>query len=69
MKRWLNIAIQVAATAGQLAQLYHPFLPPQIAIPIQLGTSILQGTVGVLAHNFNPDGTPAQLPFVPTNKK
>lgn len=69
MKRWWNIVLQVAATTGQLAQLYHPFIPPQYAIPIQLGVSVLQGTVGVIAHNFNPDGTPAVLPFVPVNKK
>lgn len=69
MKRWWNIVFQVAATAGQLAQLYSPFIPPGYAGPVQLGVSILQGTVGVIAHNFNPDGTSAKTPFVPVNKK
>ena len=64
MKRWWNVAFQVAATAGQLAQVYSPFIPPPYAGMVQAGVTVLQATVAIIAHNFNPDGTPALAPYI-----
>ena len=68
MKRWWNIAFQVAATAGQLAQVYDPIIPPPYGGMAQGIAALIQATVGIIAHNFNPDGTPSQAPYIPPVK-
>lgn len=63
MPRWLNITIQAVALAGTAVAGYGALLPPRIAGGVYLGSSLAQAIVGVLAHHFNPDGTPAALPY------
>lgn len=63
MKRWWNVVFQTVASVTQLANLYSPFLPPKIQGTVTGILTLAQGTVGVIAHQYNPDGTPAALPY------
>ncbi len=69
MKRWHNILIQFSASAGQIANIWFPFVAEEhrpivtaVLGTVQLGTAII-------AHSFNPDGTPAEKPFVKPAEK
>lgn len=68
MKRWWNIAFQIVATGGQVLNLYAPFIPVEYQGTAAAILTAAQGTIAVLAHSFNPDGTTAQVPYVPPQK-
>lgn len=67
MKRWLNIVTQSLALVG------HSVLP---GLPLDPATKALvhtilagvQGIVGIIAHNFNPDGTTVKVAYYPKKK-
>ena len=63
MKRWWNIAFQTVASVTQLANIYAPFLPPKLQGTVTGILTVAQGAVAILAHQFNPDGTPAAQPY------
>lgn len=65
MKRWFNTVFQGIATGAQIVNLYSPFLPPRYQTILAGVLAATQGGVAVVAHKYNPDGTPAALPYQP----
>ena len=64
MTRWFNIIAQVVGTGLQLFNAYGAILPAKYQL---LGATILgalQAVIAIVAHNYNPDGTPATVPYV-----
>lgn len=59
----LNMIVQALSVAMQIAN-YSVDLLPEYRFPITVGISAIQGTLGVLAHFVNPDGTSARAPWV-----
>ncbi len=71
MKKWQNYLIQGLALAGQvgnfaLANQWGSGNTPEL---IAAGIAAIQMYVGILAHNYNPDGTPAAAPYRPAAKQ
>lgn len=67
MTRWLNLIFQGAAFAGQV------IIPTFVHNPAREATfagvlAAIQAAVAVIAHGYNPDGTPATQPFQPPTK-
>jgi len=52
------------ASVTQLANIYAPFLPPKLQGTVTGILTVAQGAVAILAHQFNPDGTPAAQPYM-----
>ncbi len=67
MKRWLNVIGQSVAFVG------HSILP---GLPLEPDTRSLvhtilagvQGVMGIIAHQYNPDGTTAKVAYFPKKK-
>jgi hypothetical protein len=69
MKISVNIIIQMLALATQYLNASTEMLPERGKFWAMVVLSILQGIVAVLAHFANPDGTPATVAYLPTQKK
>lgn len=65
MPRWLNVLIQGLAIAGTAFASFGGLLPVAIGAKIYVAISAAQAAVSVIAHSFNPDGTPATTPYRP----
>ena len=64
MPRWFNITAQAVGMLFQAFNAYGALLGPKYML---LGATIvgsLQAVIAIVAHNYNPDGTPAALPYV-----
>lgn len=61
MTRFFNIIAQVLAIGAQVGMTY---VHPKWGLVYQAGIAALQGALAILAHNTNPDGTPASVPYV-----
>ncbi|MGQ9687132.1 MAG: hypothetical protein ACUVT2_12620, partial [Thiobacillaceae bacterium] len=64
MKFSLNIAIQMLALVAQGLNASADLLPGRGKFWAMVGLSAVQGLTAVLAHFVNPDGTPAQAPYI-----
>lgn len=64
MKRWQNIALQVAGVIGN-ATVVGAFVPPQHQQKVFAGIAVVQALVSIIASNYNPDGTPAKVAYDP----
>jgi len=65
MKRSWNTIFQIIAVSSQALNLYAPIMPSKWQLWASAVISITQGTVGVIAHSYNQDGTPQTTPFIP----
>lgn len=65
MKRWQSILIQSVLTAGQVANvgLENNMIPGKATPYVALGVGLIQLLLANKAHNSNPDGTPASVPY------
>jgi len=63
MPRWLNILIQFLAVGAQVAAPY--IVDPHSTMVFHSVLGGIQAGTAVLAHNFNPDGSPAVVPYRP----
>ena len=68
MPRWLSILLQLVGGAGQVANVFMPAMDPQTKIITAGCIAAGQLVVNALAHNSNPDGTPAEVAWVPKKK-
>jgi len=68
MKRSWNTIFQIIAASSQALNLYAPIIPPRYALWATAILSAAQGTAAVIAHSFNPDGTPATQKYVPPSQ-
>lgn len=64
MKFSVNVAIQMLALVGQGLNATMELLPGRGRFWAMVGLSAVQGVAAVLAHFANPDGTPAQAPYI-----
>lgn len=69
MKRWLSVTLQVLAGLGQVVSVVTPILGPKQKVYVATGLGVAQVVVNAIAHGSNPDGTPAEAPWIPANKK
>lgn len=66
MKRWLNILLQILGVGGQIGNLIAPLFPtPEGKAGVAAAIGVAQIVVSVIAHNTNPDGTPAEIAWTP----
>lgn len=63
MKRLTNILIQVLVTITQVANILNPFMSEDMKLVVAVFLAVTQGLTSIIAHEFNPDGTPAQVPW------
>jgi hypothetical protein len=63
MKRWFNLAVQIVGTAGQVFNLVGGLIPPHHQLVVAMVLGAFQAVVGVVNHNYNPDGTPASVAY------
>jgi len=64
MKFSVNVVIQMLALAAQGINATQDLLPPRGRFWAMVAFSAVQGLTAVLAHFVNPDGTPAQAPYI-----
>lgn len=64
MKFSLNVAIQMLALVAQGLNASIDLLPGRGKFWAMVGLSAVQGLTAVLAHFANPDGTPAEAPYI-----
>ena len=64
MKFSVNFIVQLLALAAQGLNQITDLLPPKGKFWAAVALSAIQGLTGVLAHFTNPDGTPAEAPYV-----
>lgn len=60
--RW-NVVIQVLATLGQALSLLQPVFSPDGKVIVATLLALIQASSALIAHFYNPDGTPARLPY------
>ena len=65
MKRWQSILTQTLLLTGQIGNtaLENGVIPPKASPYVALGLGVLQLFFANKAHNSNPDGTPAIVPY------
>ena len=61
MKRWLSITLQILSGVGQILNILEPTLNAEEKIYVAAGIGLIQIIVNAIAHNSNPDGTPAEV--------
>jgi hypothetical protein len=64
MKFSMNVAIQLLALLVQGMNATQDLLPPNGKFWLMVALSAVQGLASVLAHFANPDGTPAEAPYI-----
>jgi hypothetical protein len=64
MKFSVNVVIQMLALVAQGINATQDLLPPRGRFWAMVALSAVQGLTAVLAHFANPDGTPAQAPYI-----
>lgn len=69
MKSWQSNALQVLGAIIQICNLITPLLTAEQKETIAVVVGIGQVLVNYLAHRSNPDGTPAQVAWVPPGQK
>lgn len=75
MKAWQNITLQIlnalvtAGNVGGQAAGEHIFGGGQTGNIINLATAAAAIFSGIVAHWYNPNGTPATTPYIPTPNK
>lgn len=69
MPRWFNILVQAVGTAGSAWTLFGGYVPPKVGGWVVTGLTAAQAVVGIIAHQYNPDGTPATNAYVPPPAK
>ncbi|MGQ9686261.1 MAG: hypothetical protein ACUVT2_08160 [Thiobacillaceae bacterium] len=64
MRFSVNVVIQMLALVAQAINATQELLPARGKFWAMVGLSVVQGLTGVLAHFANPDGTPAEAPYI-----
>ena len=67
MPRWVNILTQVLLLVAQMSNQFFDVLKLQAdyRTAIMLALGFVQALIGIVAHEYNPDGTPAVTAYVP----
>ena len=67
MTRWFTTLAQITGVLIQLATVFTPLVSTEYRGYVMGAVAALQAFIGVLAHSFNPDGTPASVAYIPTS--
>lgn len=68
MTRWLSITLQLAAASGQIVNLLESVLNARQKAYVAAVLGIVSLVVNIIAHNSNPDATPAEVAWEPRRK-
>lgn len=68
MPRWLSILLQILGGSGQIANIFAPVMDVEQKATVAGVLAIGQLVVNAIAHNSNPDGTPAEVAWIPPKK-
>jgi len=68
MTRTQQIVIQLAASLGQIAQLWTDVVPPEYKLVVAALIGTIQLLAGVIGTAYNPDGTSVRTAYVPDQK-
>lgn len=69
MNRPTNIIVQIASIAVQGFNMWGGFIPPKYQLAVGTVIGAVQAVASLVAHNYNPDGTPATIPYDPPRYK
>jgi len=61
MKRWLSVLLQILGGVVQVGNLLTPLVSTKQKLIIGSIVGIAQVGVNTIAHNSNPDGSPAEV--------
>lgn len=64
MKLRTNILVQVLGVLVQVLTLSQHLVPPEYEATVVLLVTVVQAVTAWAGHTYNPDGTPAALPYV-----
>jgi hypothetical protein len=64
MPKWVNYLIQAVAMLTQIVNAMGSIFPPKYQGFAAVAIAAVQAIVAAIAHYFNPDGTPAELPWI-----
>lgn len=65
MTKTFTIIAQIVGIILQLGNALSGVVPPKYQFLVAGIIGVLQAVQGMLAHSYNPDGTPATQPYVP----
>lgn len=68
MTRTQQIIIQLAASLGQVAQLWTDVVPPEYKLVVAALIGTIQLLAGVIGTAYNPDGTSVRTAYAPDQK-
>jgi hypothetical protein len=63
-----NLLFQGAALIVQYGDQATSIIPAKWHLPVSLAVALAQALVAWHAHNVNPDGSPAQVAYIPPKK-
>jgi hypothetical protein len=64
VKRSWHLILQGLALGVQAGNQYGQFVPDKYKPSVALGVGIGQLILGFIAHNYNPDGTRAEVAYI-----
>ena len=67
MSRKIHLAIQMLAISAQSLNILFPILSEKAKLIVTFIISAAQGSLGILAHEFNPDGTTCKTSYTKEN--
>ncbi len=65
MKRLTNILSQIGLVSASLFTIWEPVIPGRAKGYVVGGLASIQAILAIIAHNSNPDGTPATVAYKP----
>lgn len=65
MKINTNILLQSLLTLSQLIVQFGSLVPDEYKHFVAFITTLIQALIALISHHYNPDGTNAQLPYIP----
>ena len=69
MKRWQSILATLGLWAGPVVNVWLPFIPASATAYVLAALATINLFVAKKASETNPNGTPAQIPWVPGEPK
>lgn len=60
MNRNVNVLLQCLLAIAQATNIVQPILAPKTRVIVTAIIAAVQGIIGIVAHNYNPDGSSAK---------
>lgn len=65
VNKWVTIILQSCGVLLHIANIYSGMVPAKWQTLVAAVIAFLQGVEGLIAHYYNPDGSPAQVSWSP----